>query len=331
MILLTTSPARIRKTLLAATLGGIAGGALVPTLMASMGTPAARAAYLAVASGAILLVRGARGVPARAAIAAGFGALAALVEGVLPAGSGPALAGIGLALVLAPEGQRLGAFGRLLRALSGGAFALVGAMAAGELARFMVGTTPVAWDALLGAMIAVGATAGELLHHAVIVSKRPPIELEELRKLSPGGRATVDMARGAYVRTVEAVIAARTLDTVDRIDALTTARDLALTAARSTETAEEIAKTKASVTAGTAGSDQVESTRERVAEQLTRKEQKARDDAARAATALAELAIAIAERGASADTTAEDLAARAESLAFRIGVSPVPRETAAKS
>src|SRR5581483_897100 len=97
-----TSPARIRKTLLAATLGGIAGGALVPTLMASMGTPAARAAYLAVASGAILL-----------------------------AGSGPALAGIGLALVLAPEGQRLGAFGRLLRALSGGAFALVGAMAAG--------------------------------------------------------------------------------------------------------------------------------------------------------------------------------------------------------
>src|SRR5579872_7518335 len=178
MILLTTSPARIRKTLLAATLGGIAGGALVPTLVASMGSPAARAAYLAVASGAILLVCGARGVPARAAIAAGFGALAALVEGVLPAGSAPALAGIGLAIVLAPEGQRLGAFGRILRALSGGAFALVGAMA-----------------------------AGELLHQALVVSKRPPAELDELRagKLSASGRATVDMARGAYVRTVEAV------------------------------------------------------------------------------------------------------------------------------
>jgi hypothetical protein len=209
MILLTTSAARIRRSLLAAVLGGLAGGALVPSLMTGMGSPVARAVFLAVASGTILLARGARAVPARAAIAAAFGALAALVEGSLPAGSAPAVAGMGLALVLAPEGQLTGIGSRILRALSGGAFALLAAIGVGTLAKVMVGTQPVAWDALLGASIATGATLGELLHHAVFASTKPPAEMDQTRGLSAEGRSTVDMARGAYVRACEAVIAAR--------------------------------------------------------------------------------------------------------------------------
>jgi len=53
-------------------------------------------------------------------------------------------------------------------------------------------------------------------------------------------------------------------------------------------------------------------------EQLDRKLAKSRDDASRAATALAELAIAIAERGGKEDTAAVELATRARGLAVRI-------------
>jgi hypothetical protein len=180
--------------------------------------------------------------------------------------------------------------------------------------------------------LSLGATAGELVHHLLHVSTKAPAELEETRgKLSAEGRATVDMARGSYVRVCEAVVAATSMETIDRVEALTTARDLALTTARSSLAADDIAKTKASVNVGPPGSDDVRATRERVTEQLGRKLAKAREDATRAATALAELAIAVAERGATQDTAAEDLAARARGLAFRINsVCEPPRAVVGK-
>lgn len=318
MILLTTSQTRIRSSLLAATLGGLAGGALVPSLTLNAGPVAARAAFVALTAGLLLVARGAKNVPARIAIASAFGAAAAFFEKLIPAGFAPALAGLGIALVLAPDGQT-GVAGRLLRGAAGAAGALLAAIGVGALATSFLGATPVLWDGALGVAIALGATAGELLHSTLHVSTKPPAELEAARtKLLGDGRTTVDMARGAYVRTCEAVIAARSMDTADRVETLTTARDLAITAARSSLAADEIARSKASVNAGPAGSEDVQATRERVTEQLSRKLAKARDDASRAATALAELAIAVAERGATQDTRAEELATRARGLAVRI-------------
>jgi len=317
VILLTTSKTRIRSTLLAALLGGLAGGALVPSITLAAGPVAARAAFVAIAAGLVLVVRGARGAAGRTALAAAFGAGAAFLEGALPAGSAPALAGLGFGLVVGPEGQTV--LARLLRAASAAAGALLGAVGVGALAHSPLGATPVLWDGALGAAIALGAAAGELGHYLLHVATTPPAELEEARaKLYGEARSAVDMARGAYVRACEAVIAARSLDAVDRIEALTTARDLAVTTARSSLAAAEVARTRASVNAGAADSEDVRATRERVTVQLDRKLAKARDDAARAATALAELAIAIAERGATQDTAAEELATRARGLAIRI-------------
>ncbi len=330
MILLTTPTSRIRSSLLAALLGGLAGGALVPQLTLAAGPVAARAAFAGIAAGLLLLVRGAKNGPARVAIAAALGAGAAFLEKSLPAGFGPALVGLGLALVLAPEGK-LGALQRLLRGLSGAAGALLAAIGVGALATTALGSTAVLWDGTLGVGIALGATAGELLHSLLLVSTSPPAELEAARvKLLGDGRATVDMARGAYVRTCEAVVGAASMSVSDKVETLTTARDLAVTAARSSLQADEVARAKASVNSGPAGSEEVRATRERVTEQLSRKLAKARDDASRAATALAELAIAVAERGAHEDTAATELATRAHGLAVRIH-TPVDPNAALKS
>jgi len=315
MILLLTSKSRIRSTLLAAVLGGLTGGALVPSLTLSAGPAGARAVFAGVAAALLLVVRGSR-VLSRAALAAAFGAAAAFFEKQLPAGSAPVIAGLGIALAIAPDGPLVG---RLLRGAAGAAGALLAAVGLGFLARTPLGDSAVVWDGVLGAGIALGATAGELLHSLLHVSTAPPAELEAARtKLLGEGRAPVEMARGAYVRACEAVIAADSMDAVDRVEALTTARDLALTTARSSLAAAEISRTLASVTQGSADSEDVRATRDRVAEQLGRKLAKAKDDASRSATALAELAIAIAERGAEKDTRAEELATRARGLAVRI-------------
>jgi hypothetical protein len=331
MILLTTTKGRARKTLLAAMLGGLAGGMLVPSLTLAVGAPVARAAFLAVAASFVLLVRGARGVPQRAALAGGLGALAALLEPVAPAGSAPLVEGLALALVLAPEGHMTGLVARLQRGALGAAFALLGAILVGSLAPALANVWPIAWDALLGAAVAVGAVSGELLHHVLVVTTRPPRELEEQgAKLSAEGRATVEVARGAYVRATEAVLAAKGLDAEDRLEALTTARDLAVTVARSSRAADDVARTQSQIGAGAAASQDVRASRDRMSEQLGRKVQKSRDDATRAATALAELAIAISERASVPDTRAEDLEARARGLAFRIGI-PDERPRPAKA
>lgn len=327
MILLLSSKSRMRKTLLAALGGGLLGGALVPAVAASLGVPASRAVFAAVVATAILVARGARAIPARAAIAAAFGLLAG-VE-VLPLGASPALLGLGLALVLAPEGRLEGALARFLRATGGALGALAAAVLLGEMAELVRGVTPIAWDSILGAGLALGATAGELVNQLVFVSTRPPREMDTARKaLSADGRATIELARGAYVRACEAVIAARSLDAADRVEALATARELALAATRSSLEGDEIARHKAGAQGRAGLSPEVQAARERVADQLERKLTRAREDAARSATALAELGIAISERQGVAGEDAARLEARAQGLAFRLGT---PRQVTANA
>jgi hypothetical protein len=318
MLLLLSSKSRIRKTLLAALGGGLLGGALVPAVATSLGVPASRAAFAAVVATAILVARGARAIPARAAIAAAFGLAAGLDD--LPAGAGPALLGLGLALVLAPEGRLEGALARVLRAACGALGALAAAVLLGEAAELAHGVTPIAWDSLLGAGLALGATAGELVNQLVFVSTRAPRAMDSAKKtLSPDGRATVELARGAYVRACEAVIAAGSLEAADRVEALATARELALAATRSSLEADEIARHKAGAQGRAAGlSPEVQAARERVAEQLDRKLTRAREDATRSATALAELGLAIERQGVAGEDAAR-LEARAQGLAFRLG------------
>ena len=125
MITCTASPGRIRRTLLAAVLGGLAGGALVASLAPSVGMPAARATFAAVAAAAILLARGTSGVPSRVAIAATIAALGALVERVVPSGVSFAITGFGIGLVVIDEWLHLGPASKLIRASSAGAGALV--------------------------------------------------------------------------------------------------------------------------------------------------------------------------------------------------------------
>jgi hypothetical protein len=331
MILHLSSKSRMHTTLLAALAGGLLGGALVPasSLAANdgnLGALASRAIFAAVAAAVILAARGAPALGGRVAIAAAAGLLAACLEGVLPTGSSPAVLGLGLALVLAPEGRLEGVPARVLRASGGALGALVAAVLLGEAAALARGVSPIAWDALLGAGLAIGATAGELLNQLVFVSARPPRELDAARKdLSADGRATVDLARGAYVRACEAILAATSLDAADRVEALGTARELALAATRSSVAADEIARAKANVHVGVARvSEEVRVARERVSEQLERKLTRAREDGARAATALAELGLAIAERQGVPGPDAAELEARVRGLAFRLGAPAAP-------
>ena len=240
------------------------------------------------------------------------------------------LLGLGLALVLAPEGRLEGALARFLRATGGALGALAAAVLLGEMAELVRGVTPIAWDSLLGGGLALGATAGELVNQLVFVSTRPPREMDTARKtLSADGRATIELARGAYVRACEAVIAAGSLDAADRVEALATARELALAATRSSLEGDEIARHKTGAQGRAAGlSPEVQAARERVADQLERKLTRAREDAARSATALAELGIAISERQGVAGEDAARLEARAQGLAFRLGT---PRQATANA
>jgi hypothetical protein len=330
MILSTTSRGRLFLTIAGAALGGLAAGALVPSLSVSLGALPARAAFGAILASVILLVRGARQVPARAAIVAAAGLLAALSERVAP-GFGPAITGLGLGLVLAPDGSE-GVLGRILRGCVAASGALLGAVAIGAVARSAPFATPLLQDASLGAALALGAAAGDLLTTLVLVPTQAPAELEEARaKASTETLPAVDMARSAYLRTCDAVRSAPSLDQHDRIEALATARELALATARSTIAAEEIARTKRSVAAPTRPGTELDEKRERVEATLDKKLVRARDDAARSATALAELALAVVERASHEDTESEDLAARARGLAFRLGSAtdaPLPERSA---
>lgn len=328
MMILALDPTRARTTASAAVLGGLAAGAVAPIVLGAVGPVAAAAALgAAIAATTLVAQRGSR-IPQRAVLAGACGLVGAAAEGWIHGGPAVALLGLGIGLALAPEGLLGGVGAALGRASASSVGALVGAIVVGSVGRVepFASLSASAWGALLGGAIGLGAGLGEALRAGFHVAPAQIPELEAARgKLAAETRPLVESARNSYGRILEAVGRAEEMPATDKLEALATAKELALATVRQALAADELARAVRSVPAD-APSSGTTSGRERIETTLGRRRDEARAQASESATALAELALALTARVApAAPVVEEDLAARARGLASRLnGRDPVP-------
>lgn len=326
MLILALDPARARTTTLSALLGGLGAGLAAPYVLATAGPVATAASVASLIAGTTLVARRGSSVVARSAIAGGLALVAAAAESWIHAGPAVAILGLGVGLALAPEGLHGGLRAALARAVPASALALLGAIAVGAVARIepFASLAAPGWGALLGGAIGLGAGLGEALRASFTTAPETLAEVDAARaKALPETRPLVESAQKSYGRVVEAVQRSLDMTGADKVEALATARELALATARQALAGDELARMVRSVPAGDPSAP---GARERIEASLGQRRDAARVQAGESAAALAELALALTERVAPRGPALEDedLASRARGLAFRLnGRDPV--------